>query len=108
MLRPRKEQMKVIYDISHLVGVEGGKGSLTYFCLLESHNFHLSDIKRNDRSAIAGLKDGGRDTHKGMQAASRNWRRQGNGFSPGSSRKGCSHADTLILAEYHSSPTEPY
>lgn len=48
MLRPRKEQMKVIDDISHLVGVEGGKGSLTYFCLLESHNFHLSDIKRND------------------------------------------------------------
>ena len=49
MLRPKKEQMKVIYDIiSHLVGVEGGQGSLTYFCLLESHNFHLSDIKRND------------------------------------------------------------
>jgi len=48
---------------------------------------------------IAGFADRGGDTSHGMQVASRRWKRQGNGFLPGASKKECNPTDTLLLAQ---------
>ena len=48
-------------------------------------------------STAAGFEDGGRESRK--VAASRNWKRHRNRFSPGASRKEFTPADALIWAQ---------
>ena len=53
---------------------------------------------RRNWPALAGFADE-EAVGQGMWADSRRWKILGNGFFPGASRKECSPADTLILAQ---------
>lgn len=48
--------------------------------------------------ALLALKMKEEATSQGMWASSRSWKGQGNGFSPGVSRKECRPANSLSLA----------
>ena len=56
-------------------------------------------MKKLDSPFLALKMQGVGPTRQGLQADSRSWKRQGNGFSFRLSRQECSPANTLILSQ---------
>lgn len=55
--------------------------------------------ERNEEMLPAGFDAWKVAANQGIQVASRSWKSQGNGYSPRTSRKECSPANTFILAQ---------